>query len=216
MNFRKKLITSFIAVLMFCAGCLTAPETALVPGTTEDLERCVQLFPSEPWECVHKIDAVIQEEMSSSLLGITKGDPAGRNLHTVLLTPEGFILFEAEQHEDTISVLKAVAPFDSPPFARGLMEDVNLLFFPPQGGPSKWGMTADGATLCLWESPDGSRREIAVSTALKISLWDRHGDLVREALLKAPFVKGLASRVELQVYKPASYRLKMTLLHGTP
>jgi hypothetical protein len=195
---------------------LTAPETALVPGAPEDIERCVELFPSEPWECVHKIDAVIQEGMSSSLLGVTKGDPAGRKLHTVLLTPEGFILFEAEQHEDKISVLKAVAPFDSPAFARGLMEDVNLLFLPPQGGPSKWGMTADGATLCRWESPDGSRREIALSTVLKISLRDRHGDLVKEALLTAPFVKGLASRMELQAHKPAPYRLQMTLLQGTP
>ena len=216
MNLRTKRLAGLLAALMLCAGCLTAPETVLLQGEPEDLERCVELFPSEPWECVHKIDAVIQGGMSSSLLGITKGDPADRKLHTVLLTPEGFILFEAEQREDTISVLKAVAPFDSAAFARGLMEDVNLLFFPPQGGPSKWGRSADGAILCQWESPDGSRREISLSTVLKISLRDRHGDLVKEALLKAPFVKGLASQMELRVHQPAPYRLKLTLLSGTP
>ena len=147
MNFKRKLKTGLIAVLMLCAGCLCMPEKVLLPGAPEDLENCVALFPSGPWECVHKIEAVIQEGMSSSLLGITKGDPADRKLHTVLLTPEGFILFEAEEREHTISVLKAVAPFDSAAFARGLMEDVNLLFLPPQGRPSKWGRSADGGIL---------------------------------------------------------------------
>ncbi len=216
MGFRKKLITSLIAVLMLCAGCLTAPETALVPEALEDPERCVELFPSEPWECVHTIEAVIQGGMSSSLLGITKGDPTSRKLHTVLLTPEGFILFEAEQHGDTISVLKAVAPFDSSAFARGLMEDVNLLFLAPLGRLLKWGRTADGAVLCQWESPAGYREQISLSTVKTISFRDRHGDLVKEAVLHAPFLKGLASQMELRAHKPAPYRLKMTLLSGTP
>jgi len=216
MNFKRKLKTGLFTALMFCAGCLSIPETGFRPGAPEDLESCAALFPSGPWECVHKIEAVIQEGMSFFLLGITKGDPADRKLHTVLLTPEGFILFEAEQLDDTISVLKAVAPFDSAAFARGLMEDVNLLFLPPQGGASKWGRSTDGAILCQWESPDGSRREISLSTVLKISLRDRHGDLVKEALLKAPFVKGLASQMELRAHKPAPYRLKLTLLSGTP
>jgi hypothetical protein len=131
-----------------------------------------------------------------------------------LLTPEGFILFEAEQIKDTISVLKSMPPFDSPAFAKGLMEDVSLLFSPPQGRPSKWGKRADGALLCQWERPDGSRREITLSTVPKISLRDRHGDLAKEALLIAPFVKGLASQMELLAFKPAPYRLKMTLLLG--
>jgi hypothetical protein len=216
MNIRMKLITSLIVVLTLCSGCLTMPETALVPGAPEDLEKCVALFPSGPWECVHKIEAVIQEGMSSTMLGIIKGDPASRKLHTVLLTPEGFILFEAEQNEDTISVLKAVAPFDSPAFSRGLMADVNLLFFPPRGELSKWGTTADGAVLCKWESPDGYREWITFSTVRRISLRDRHGDLVKEAVLDAPFVKGLASQMELRAHKPAPYRLKLTLLSGTP
>ena len=214
MNVRMKLKTFLLGVLMLGAGCLPIPGADLLPGAPGDLQGCFAIFPVGPWECIHKIEAVISEGASSSLLGVTKGDTAGRNLHTVLLTPEGFILFEAEQREDTISVLKAVAPFDSPAFARGLMEDVSLLFLPPEGRPSKWGRRADGAILCQWESPDGSRREITLSTVRKISVRDSHGDLVKEALLRPPFVEGLASRVELRAYKPAPYRLMMTLLHG--
>lgn len=205
-----------LALLLLCAGCLTVPETPLLPGAPEDLDRCAALFPSGPWECVHTIEAVIPGGMSSSLLGITKGDPASRRLHTALLSPEGFILFEAEQSDEKISVMKAVVPFDSPAFARGLMEDVGFLFMAPEARPSKWGRTADGAVLCRWENPDGSQKEIRCSTAVKIMLLDRHGDLIKEALLHGSFVKGLAPQVELQVYKPAPYRLKMILLRGTP
>lgn len=209
------LTAGLLAALVLCAGCLTAPETPLSPGAPEDVDRCVALFPSGPWECVHTIEAVMQGGMSSSLLGITKGDPAGRRLHTVLLTPEGFILFDAEQRDNKISVLKAVAPFDSPAFARGLMEDVSFLFLAPEAAPSKWGRTADGSVLCRWENPDGSRKEVSCSAVVKITLQDRYGDLIKEVLLKGPFVKGLAPKVELRVYKPAPYRLKMTLLRGT-
>ena len=214
MNFGRNLKTCLFGVLMLCAGCLPVPEPDLLPGAPGDLEGCFAMFPAAPWECIHKIDAVIAKGVSSSLLGVTKGDPVGRNLHTVLLSPEGFIVFEAEQREDAMSVLKAVAPFDSGAFARGLMEDVSLLFFPPQGRPSKWGRRADGAILCQWESPDGSRREITLSMVRKISLRDSHGDLIKEALLRAPFVEGLASQMELRAYKPAPYRLMMTLLPG--
>jgi hypothetical protein len=214
MNFRGKRKASLIGVLMLCAGCLPTPETRLLPGAQEDLQGCFAIFPSGPWECLHKIEVVIREGVSSTLLGITKGDPADRRLHTVLLTPEGFILFEAEQLGNTVSVSKAVAPFDSPAFARGLMEDVNLLFLPPEGGPSKWGRRADGPILCEWENPDGFRKEVLVSTVRKISVIDRQGDLVKEAVLRPPFVQGLASEIEFRAYKPAPYRLKMTLLHG--
>ena len=199
---------------MLCAGCLPAPETGFPTGAPEDLQSCVAIFPSEPWECVHKIEAVVREGVSSTMLGITKGDPVLRKLHTVLLTSEGFIVFEAEQVGDTLSVLKTVAPFDSPAFARGLMEDVTLLFLAPQGRPSKWGRRADGAALCEWENPDGSRKEVLVSTVHRISVRDRQGDLAKEAVLRPPFVQGLASKIEFRAYKPAPYWLKMTLIRG--
>jgi len=216
MNFRKKLKTALIAALLLLPGCAAMPEKDLLPAAPGDVQECLALFPSGPWECVHRIEAVIKNGVSSSLLGVTKGDPAGRRLHTVLLTPEGFILFEAEQRQGEISVLKAVAPFDSPAFSRGLMEDVTLLFFPPEGWPSTSGRGEGGAVFCRWQGSDGFRAEITLSTIRKISLRDRHGDLAKEVLLTPPFVNGLASQTELLVYKPASYRLKMTLLQGTP
>ena len=100
---------------------------------------------------MHRIEATIKGGGSSSLLGVTKGEPSERRLQSLLLTPEGFILFDAELSEGGIAVRKAVAPFDSPAFARGLMEDVTLLFLPPQVKPTAWGKETDGTMICNWE-----------------------------------------------------------------
>jgi hypothetical protein len=152
------------------------------------------------------------------LLGVTKGEPSERRLQSLLLTPEGFILFDAELREGGIAVIKAVAPFDSPAFARGLMEDVTLFFLPPQVKPTTWGKETDGTMICNWEEPDESHTDITGSMDIgwRILRRDKQGKVMKEVALNGPFVNGLASRVELRAFKPVVYTLRMTLLQPSP
>ena len=135
---RKGLDICLLGFLVLSVGCIPKAETTLSPGSPDDLPACYAIFPAGTWESVYKIEAIMTGGGSSSLLGVTRGEPSERSLHSLLLTPEGFILFDAELREGRIAVQKAVAPFDSPAFARGLMEDVTLLFLPPQGKPKTW------------------------------------------------------------------------------
>ncbi len=148
------------------------------------------------------------------MLGVTKGEPSEHRLQSVLLAPEGFMLFDAELREGRIAVRKAVAPFDSPAFARGLMEDVSLLFLAPQVKPAAWGKEPDGTMICNWEERDGPHTEITGSMDIgwRILRRDKNGKVTKEVVLNGPFVNGLASRVELRAFKPAPYRLRMTLV----
>jgi hypothetical protein len=207
-----------LGVLTFSLGCARLPENSMSPGSSHDLSFCYAIFPAEPWESVHKIEATIWGGGFSTLLGVTRGDPIERRLHSLLLTPEGFILFEAELRDGKIRTLKAVPPFDSPAFTRGLMEDVTLLFLCPQGKPASWTKKGDGTRTCLWEGPDGSRTEIKGSMELgwRILRQDDQGDVTREVSLNGPFLQGLASHLELRAFKPASYKLRMTLLQAAP
>jgi hypothetical protein len=111
-----------------------------------------------------------------------------------------------------------VNPFDAPAFARGLMEDVSLLFLPPQVKPTVWGKETDGTMICVWEGPDESHTEISGSmeNGWKILRRNKQGKVIKEAVLHGPFVNGLASHVELQTFKPVSYRLRMTLVQPSP
>jgi hypothetical protein len=135
-----------------------------------------------------------------------------------LLTPEGFILFDAELRNGEMAVRKAVAPFDSPAFAGGLMEDVSLLFLPPQVRPAGWEKKTDGTMICHWKGPDNSHTEVTGSKegGWRILRRDRYREVIKEVILKGPFVNGLASQVELRASEPAPYALRMTLVQPSP
>ena len=218
MTHRKGLDICLLGFLILSAGCVPISKTTLSPGSPEDLPGCYAIFPAEPWESVHKIEATFRGGGSSSLLGVTKGDPSERKLQCLLLTPEGFILFDAERRENGITVWKAVAPFDSPAFASGLMEDVTLLLLPPRVKPRRWRKETDGTTICNWEGPDDSHTEIrgSMDSGWRILRRDRYGEVIKEVVLNGPFVNGLASRMELRAFKPASYKLRMTLVQPSP
>ena len=218
MIYRHGLYVYLLGTLILFMGCISTAKTAMSPGSQEDLPGCYEIFPVGSWESVHRIEATIRNGSSSSLLGVTKGEPLERRLQSLLITPEGFILFDAELSEGEIAVRKAVPPFDSPTLARGLMEDVTLLFLPPQGRPKTWGKEADGTWVCRWESPDGSRTEVrgSMDHGWRILRRDDRGEATREISLNGPFVQSLASHMELRASKPASYRLRMTLLQVGP
>jgi hypothetical protein len=135
-----------------------------------------------------------------------------------LLTPEGFILFDAELSESKIAVRKSVAPFDSWAFASGLMEDVTLLFLPPQVKPTTWGKGSDGTMICKWEGSGEFDTEITESmeNGWRILRRDKHGRVIKEVILNGPVVNGLASRLELRAFKPAPYTIRMTLVQSSP
>jgi hypothetical protein len=214
---KKGLGLCLLGFLILSMRCAPVSETTVRPGSPDDLPGCYAIFPVGPWESVHRIEATISGSFFS-LLGVTKGDPAERRLRSLLLTPEGFILFDAELSESEIAVRKSVAPFDSPAFARGLMEDVTLLFLPPQVKPTAWGKGSDGTMICKWKSPDESHTEItgSMENGWRILRRDKHGRVMREVILNGPFFNRLASRMELRAFKPASYRIRMTLVQPSP
>jgi hypothetical protein len=206
-----------LGFLVLSIGCVSPPKKTLVPGSPDDLSGCYAVFPAAPWESVHSLEATLRGN-SFSLLGVAKGEPLERRLQSLLLTPEGFILFDAELSEGGIAVRKAVAPFDSPAFARGLMDDVSLLFLPPQVKPIAWGKETDGTMICNWEDRDDSHMEISGSTesGWRILRQNKKGKVIKEIVLNGPFVNGLASRIELRAFKPTPYRLRMTLVQPSP
>jgi len=213
---RKGLDIFLLGFLILSIGCVPKSKTTLSPGPPEDLTGCHAIFPAEPWESVHKIEATFGGG-SSSLIGITKGEPSERRFQSVLLTPDGFVLFDAERRVKGISVRKAVAPFDSPAFARGLIEDVSLLFLPPAAKPTTWKKETNGTMICKWENPENSTEITgSMDKSWRILRRDKYGEVTKEVVLNGPFLNGLASRIEYRAFKPAPYLLRMTLIQTCP
>ena len=215
---RNSLYLCLLGLLTLSVGCVSPPRKTLGPGSPDDLPGCYAAFPSESWESVYKLEATIRGGGSFSLLGATKGEPSERRLQSLLLTPEGFILFEAELRDGEMAVRKAVAPFDLPAFARGLMENVSLLSLPPRLKPTGWEKKADGTMICNWIGPDDFDTEVigSMESGWRILRRDKYREVIKEAVLKGPFVNGLASHVELRASEPAPYSLRMTLVQPSP
>jgi len=76
----------------------------------------------------------------------------------------------------------------------------------------------DGEMICEWEGPDDSRTEITGSTegGWRIVRRDKYREVIKDVVLKGPFVNGLASHVELHGLEPAPYGLRMTLVQPSP
>jgi hypothetical protein len=214
---REGLNICLLGFFILSVGCVSLSEKTLVPGSPDDLPGCYAIFPAEPWESVYKLEATIRGG-TFSLLGVTKGEPSERRLQSLLLTPEGFILFDAELRDGEMAVRKAVAPFDSPAFAGGLMENVSLLSLPPRLKPTGWEKKTDGTMICNWERPDQSLIEIngSMESGWRILHRDKYREVIKEVVLKGPFVNGLASHVEFRASEPAHYTLRMTLVQPSP
>lgn len=211
---RKGLDIFLLGFLILSIGCAPKSKATLSPGLPEELPVCYVIFPAGPWESVHKIEATFGGG-SSSLIGVTKGEPSERRLQSVLLTPEGFVLFDAECWIKGISVRRAVAPFDSPTFARGLIEDVSLLFLSPPGKPTIWGKETNGTITCKWENSENSTEITGLmDKSWRILRRDKYGEVTKKIVLSGPFLNGLASRIEYRAFKPAPYTLRMTLIQA--
>ena len=214
---RKVLDICLLGFFILSIGCVPKSKTTLSPGSPDDLPGCYAIFPAEPWESVHRIEATIRGG-SSSLLGVTKGEPSERTLQSLLLSPEGFVLFDAERREDGVVIRKAVPPFDSPAFASGLAEDVTLLFLRPKAKPTAWEKEKNGTMICKWKGPDNSQTEItgSMDRSWQILRSDEYGEVTKEIVLSGPFLNGLASRIEYRGFKPVPYTLRMTLIQAPP
>ncbi len=216
MNLRKGIYVFILSFLILTLGCVPKSTTMFRPGSPEDLPGCNVMFPAGSWESVHKIEANFGGG-SSFLIGVTKGEASEGRFESILLTPEGFVLFDAERRVTGFSIRKAVAPFDSQAFARGLIEDVSLLFLPPAGKPITWGKEANGKMICKWENPEHSTEIMGLmENGWQIVRRDRYGDVTKEVFLSGPFLNGVASRIEFRAFQPATYTLKMSLIQSNP
>ena len=214
---RKTVLSCLLLVLIFGPGC--APNSKLTPinSPVNDFSDCVALFPERPWEAVHRIEAELGVGGSFALIGLTKGDPVQRNLYSVLLTPEGFVLFEAKRREGRLSIIRALPPFDSSAFAKALIEDVDLIFLKPKGRLSESGMAADGSFVCRWIESSGQVKEIirAKGDRWKISLWNDQGLVIRQVWVRKQPTENVAFQIELRASEAKGYRLKMVLVQST-
>ena len=215
----KGIILLFCAALFF-TSCSTIPKleplnSVALPGVTNE---CRTMFPTNGWQFVHSIEASIQGRQKAFLIGITDISPDQGRVRCVIMTIEGLVLFDALSDQKTV-IKRGISPFDSMAFAKGLMNDIRLIFFSPDGECIKTGMLGKGTYVCRYGSDDDTIVDLITNQG---RTWEirqyKNGKLARS--VKAHLKKDVHNqdqyvvpdRLELSAHGVHSYALVLRLI----
>ncbi|MCD6296537.1 MAG: hypothetical protein J7M30_05230 [Deltaproteobacteria bacterium] len=141
-----KGIVLLISTVLFFVSCSAIPKleplnSDALPGVANE---CRTMFPTNGWQFVHSIEVTIQGRQKAFLIGITDISPDLGRVRCVMMTIEGLVLFDALFEKETV-IKRGISPFDSMAFANGLMKDIRLIFFNPEGTCIKEGILGKGS-----------------------------------------------------------------------
>jgi len=203
------LILAFFLISCSRLPVIKPSEPATVKET---VQRCHLPFLTVPYRFIHAIEVELSGRGAGMVMGVTIFDPATGNIHSVIMTIEGFVLFDA-QYEKEIRVNRAVPPFDKEQFAGRMMEDVKLIFLAPHGKLSAAGMREDGSTVCRYFGNTGIVEDVIIHTddSWEIGTYSESHELLRK--VTAYSVRdGIPDRIELNAFGFREYSLRMKLI----
>jgi len=178
-NVRFALIL-LVLTTMSCGRLPKLGEPAISPER-QLYENCEEIpYLSGKWRFVHSIEAVMPGGKRGTLIGICLISSETGTIHSVIMTIEGFVLFDA-RYDGELLVSRSIPPFDTPGFARGQMEDMKLIFFRPEGKPIRTGILENGSPACRYENSDGMTVDVIIrpDNSWEIRKYGRNAKLVR-------------------------------------
>lgn len=220
-----------LSILFFLLGCGTLPELSpVVPLDSEQravqIRACEEVFPPVPARFVHSVGTSFAGGRKGMMLGVTLIRPQENQIHAVMMTIEGLVMFDGRWEAGEVTIDRGVPPFDSPHFARGLLEDIRLVFLPPKGAPSAVGIAGDGTPVCRYQRDGGATVDVIADPA---DGWRIHryvgGRRVRtvqaESILpvSSPEPFSISRKISLSAQGQGAatdYALTLTLLEAEP
>ncbi len=150
-----KRLLLLMALLVSATGCAQLPkihpDSDLHPAPARC--DCQAPFPLGRWQLYHIIEARVPGGQKNTLAGVSVFSSRERSVRWALMTVEGFVLFSG-RYDGILSIDRAIAPFDRPGFAQGLMDDLMLLFFVPRAPRTATGRLENGGYVCRYGSPE--------------------------------------------------------------
>ena len=215
-----KHILLLLSVLGLILSCSSLPQVypAADSADLQPDQACRGPFPDGDWQLLHSIEASLPGGKKGFLMGLTVLSSSNRTARVVIMTLEGFVVFDA-LYDRQITVKRAIAPFDAEVFANGLIEDINLIFFKPSGSILASGFLKSGAAVCRYQKPDGRIEDIISqgedNWEIRLYLPDyRLARTVKSIYLADR--KGISDKIELNAHGSPGYALVMDLVEAIP
>ena len=219
----KPLIVPLFLILIIsilAGGCAELPHIALISmdDYTEFNDICDLPFPKHPWRAVHAIHITGPFKQKNAVIGVTIVVPAERRIRAVIMTIEGLVLFDADHFQGITKHRRAIPPLDQPAFSDGLIQDVSMIFLPPEGTNHRIGRDSDGSLVCRWINQGKGTTDVVVykNGERKILHYNPKDRLKREILLSPHQKNSLPRDVTFLCHGLGGYTLEMTLLEQEP
>ena len=211
----------FGVLLLLVAGCMVGacarlpdlvPAADMAPLQAAGL--CRGPFPTQPWRAVHALHLSGPFGQRQSVMGVTVVDPHTQRIRAVVLSLEGFVLFDASRCGDPVSVLRALPPLDREGFPEGLLRDVSFLFLAPHGPPTHTGRDSAGDFVCRWrDEPEGTLDLVNTPDGgWRILQYDTRSRLRRTAEIPAAPEESLPENARLAYHGIIPYAMDLTLV----
>lgn len=210
-----------IALALFACHSLPA-ITPDAPDSTRIDAACREAFPRQAWQIQHTITTDFPGQRKGVMLGVVSLAPEENTVACALLSIEGLRLFEA--HDDgTLTIRRALPPFDRPALAEGMMRDIRLLFFRPDGTPLANGRLPSGDPGCRYTLADGYQDIIQKPSGdIRIQRYDQQYrlthrvDITRCQPDSAAGKEAIPCQIHLEAFQPTHYLLDLDLIDARP
>ena len=202
-----------LAALLSLFGCASGLAWSPLASQGSGPEDCLKCFPEGAFEVTHTIEGTFRGGRRIDMIGVSRVNGHGRGFRSVLMTPEGMVLFDGARTSQETLVYRALPPFDAQDFSSALLTDVELMLFPPKGNYLESGITRDGRRVCRWRNENGDLVEMTVnSDAWEEDIFKAGGGLVRRLKAEGEREPGFYKTVVITAPGPAGYTLKLHLL----
>jgi hypothetical protein len=217
---RVRLLPLIVLMLVSCRSLPAITPNGKIPADIE--AACAAVFPRQAWRMVHTIKTDFPGGRKGVMLGVVSLVPGKNTVECALLSIEGLRLFEA--HDDgTLTIRRALPPFDRPALADGMMQDIRLIFFRPEAPPLARGMMPSGEPGCRYTLADGIQDIVRKpSGEMVIHRYDGKNRLIRRVTITRCHPTGTAGqeaipcRILLEAFHPARYQLELDLVEARP
>lgn len=125
-------------------------------------KECEDRFPAGNLRLVHSIEAQIPGRGTQFMTGLTLLSSEREQFRSVMMSIEGLVIFDGVYDKGEISIARGIPPFDSPNFAKGLLDDVRLMLLRPQGECLETGLKERGIPVCRYDKRDGIITDVEI------------------------------------------------------
>jgi hypothetical protein len=218
-----KYLSLLLSTLCLVISCSSLPTVYPVDGPTASVSSrgCGWMFPVGNWQFLHSIEATMPGGEKTLMMGLTIISSPARTVRCVIMTIEGLVVFDA-QDDGQVRINRGIPPFDSEDFARGLMDDIQLMFFMPSGSLFRSGALSNGSAVCRYQNPDEHIVDLITHSDDSWELKQYGKDFGLTRTVKASPAKrgghsdsiGIPNRLELRSYSSPGYALVMDLVEA--